>query len=309
MRIGIGLPQSGRFDHARDIAGIARTAETAGYDSVWVYERLLFPLAPRDGLYQQPGVPWPANYQECADPVVTLSIAAAVTSRVRLGTAVLVAPLHTPIQLARQLATLDKISGGRVVAGFGSGWSTDEYAAAGADFADRGRRLDETIDVCRAVWGPDPVGYARRYASIAPAYVRPKPATSIPIYLGGMSTRAIERVAQRGDGWLPAQLPPARLSLLWRRIRARAEAVGRDPDKLALCVRANIRLRDTPTDDAHRLTYTGTIDQVVGDLLATHAAGAHEVLIELQNTVRDAAELADLAARLRETLDTAGVLD
>jgi alkanesulfonate monooxygenase SsuD/methylene tetrahydromethanopterin reductase-like flavin-dependent oxidoreductase (luciferase family) len=136
--------------------------------------------------------------------------------------------------------------------------------------------------------------------------VRPKPAAPIPIYLGGMSARAVARVAHKGDGWLPAQLPPDQISVVWQRIRARAAEHGRDPDELGLCVRANIRLHDKPT--ATRMPFTGTVDQVVADLVATHAAGAHEVLLELQNTVRDAAELVDRAAELRSILVAEGVV-
>lgn len=112
---------------------------------------------------------------------MTLTPAAAATERAELGTSVLVAPLHGPFQLARTLGTLDAASGGRVVAGFGTGWSLDEYAAAGvAPFEERGRVLDEIIDVCRAVWGPDPVRYEGRHTRIASSAIGPKPARPIP---------------------------------------------------------------------------------------------------------------------------------
>ena len=130
IRLGLGLPQLRQYDLAKDVTDVARAAERTGYDSVWVYERLLVPESPTQGLYGVPGLPWPDWYRGMAHPLVTLTLAAAVTERVRLGTGVVVAPLHGPVQLAKALATLDAASGGRVVAGLGTGWSTDEFAAA-----------------------------------------------------------------------------------------------------------------------------------------------------------------------------------
>src|SRR6202008_641901 len=146
---------------------------------------------------------WPVHQRTAVDPLAVLTVGATVTTRVRLGSAVLIAALHTPVQLAKSLATIDQISGGRVVAGIGLGWATDEFQAAGAVRADRGRRMDETLDILDAVWGPDPVNYRGPNAVIDDAYVLPKPVSKIPVMLSGSSPRALERVAGRADGWLP----------------------------------------------------------------------------------------------------------
>lgn len=160
VSLGLGLPQMKQYDIGRDVAAVARAAEAAGYESLWVFERVLFPDPATQGLYGVPGLPWPDQYRSVADPLVTLTLAAAATERARLGTSVLIAPLHVPLQLARSLASLDVASSGRVIAGFGTGWSLDEYAAASvAPFEKRGAVLDELLDVCAAVWGPDPVSY------------------------------------------------------------------------------------------------------------------------------------------------------
>ncbi|MEZ0384343.1 LLM class flavin-dependent oxidoreductase [Mycobacterium sp. pW045] len=124
----------------RDVVEAARVAEAAGYASLWTYERLLFPESPAEP-YSPTVAEWPEASRQAADPLTVLTAAALATERVRLGTAVLIAALHTPVQLAKALATVDQISGGRVVAGVGSGWSTDELRATGAGRADRGRFL------------------------------------------------------------------------------------------------------------------------------------------------------------------------
>ncbi|MFG2828381.1 TIGR03619 family F420-dependent LLM class oxidoreductase [Streptomyces sp. NPDC048434] len=204
IRLGLGLPQMRQYAIGRDVPGVARAAEETGYESLWVFERILFPEPASQGLYGIPGLPWPDAYRSVADPLVTLALAAAATERARLGTSVLVAPLHIPFQLARALASLDAASGGRVVAGFGTGWSLDEYAAAAvAPFEKRGKVLDELIDVCHAVWGPDPVAYEGELTTIAPSIVGPKPKRPIPILLPANSPRALRRLVDRADGWMP----------------------------------------------------------------------------------------------------------
>src|SRR4051795_2326570 len=130
MKLGLRLPQRLGVDLHHDLVEAARTAEAAGYASLWTYERLLFPETPVEP-YAPPNVPWPESQRQAADPLAVLTAAAVATERVRLGTSVLVAPAHAPVQLAKSLATIDQISGGRLIAGIGSGWSTDELQATG----------------------------------------------------------------------------------------------------------------------------------------------------------------------------------
>jgi alkanesulfonate monooxygenase SsuD/methylene tetrahydromethanopterin reductase-like flavin-dependent oxidoreductase (luciferase family) len=138
-------------DLQHDVVEAARTAQAAGYASLWTYERLLFPKTPAEPYAELPNVPWPGHSRQAADSLAVLTAAAVATEKVGLGVSVLVAALHTPIQLAKALATIDQISGGRMIAGMGPGWSSDEFQAAGATGADRGRFLDETLDVFDAV--------------------------------------------------------------------------------------------------------------------------------------------------------------
>ena len=183
MKLGLRLPQRLGVDLQHDLVEAARTAEAAGYASLWTYERLLFPETPAEP-YAPPNVPWPETSRQAADPLGILTAAAMATEKVRLGTSVLVAALHTPVQLAKALATVDQISGGRMIVGMSTGWSTDELQATGATQADRGRFLDETL-VFDAVWGPDPVTFRSPRGVIDNASILPKPVSNIPVMLGG----------------------------------------------------------------------------------------------------------------------------
>lgn len=281
MKIGIGLPIRGGTDLRHDITTMATEAEKAGAASVWVYERILWPVTPAQGMYGVPGLPWAEAYSEAADSLTVLTVAAAVTTGVRIGTSVLVAPFYSPLHLARALATVDQVSGGRVVAGLGTGWSTDEYTAIASDFDHRGRALDEMMEACRAMWAEGPTTYSDSRITVDNAFVRPKPASTIPLMLGGgASNKAIRRIAERGDGWLPANTPPAAVRQTWDQIRELATEAGRDASTLELIPRGNVVLTDAPLG-ADRYPFMGTWDQVVEDVVATAEAGADEFVLDL----------------------------
>lgn len=307
IALGLGLPQTKQYDISRDVAVVARAAEAVGYESLWVFERVLFPEPAVQGLYGVPGLAWPDHYRGVADPLVTLTLAAAATDRARLGTSVLVAPLHVPFQLARSLASLDAASGGRVIAGLGTGWSLDEYAAASvAPFEKRGEVLDELLDVCAAVWGPDPVAYKGELTTIAPSGVGPKPARPIPVYLPASSPRATRRLIDRADGWMPVAAGAQQLSEQWQRLREAAAERGRERP-VVVCARANARYSATPVPAAGRQPFHGDVAQIVEDLAAHAATGIAEIMLDLQAPLRDARELVDVATEVYETARAAGV--
>ncbi|EGX61276.1 hypothetical protein SZN_03247 [Streptomyces zinciresistens K42] len=307
IRLGLGLPQLRQYDLARDVTDVARTAEEIGYDSLWVYERVLVPEAPVQGLYGVPGLPWPDWYRGMAHPLVTLTLAAAVTDRVRLGSGILVAPLHGPVQLAKALASLDAASGGRVVAGLGTGWSTDEFAAAAVrPVRERGQALDETIDVCRAVWGPDPVSFEGPTATISAAAVGPKPARPIPVLVAAGAGQALGRVVDRGDGWLPVAMGARAYADAWDRLRELAAERGRTRP-IERVPRVNAAYTAKPYDGDDRQPFQGSADQIVADLAEHAEVGMEEVLLDLQTTLRDAQELKDVAAEVHAKVRAAGL--
>jgi probable F420-dependent oxidoreductase len=308
IKLGLGLPQQKHFNIGRDVPAVARAAEEMGYESLWVFERTLFPEPMTQGLYGAPGVPWPDMYRSVADPLISLALAASATERARLGTSVLVAPYHLPFQLARSLASLDNASGGRVVAGIGTGWSLDEYAAGSvAPFEKRGAVLDELLDVCAAVWGPDPVSYRGELTTIAPSEVGPKPARPIPIFLPATSPRTYRRVVERADGWLPVGMGAASLADDWQRLQNLASEHGRERP-VEVCVRVNAGYSTKPYEGDNRRPFHGSVPQMIEDL-AAHAQvdGVTEFLIDLQSKTRDAEELKDVAAEFYTAAREAGV--
>lgn len=210
MKFGIHLPHIGRKAGPEAIKRAARQAEQLGFDDVWASEHIIVPKG-------APYPPSPLFY----DPVLTLTWAAACTSRVRLGTTVLVLPMRHPLPLAKELSTLQCLSQGRFILGAGVGWLKEEYAALGVPFAERGKRMDEGIAMMRAVWSQDPVSFDARTipAVIETMRMQPQPNPTIPIWVGGISDAAIERAIRLGDGWHGTRLKPEEAGAVVRRLR------------------------------------------------------------------------------------------
>ncbi|MEU2281025.1 TIGR03619 family F420-dependent LLM class oxidoreductase [Streptomyces sp. NPDC013178] len=247
MKIGFALPQ-----FHKQALGIARTAEfareveNAGAGSLWVSDRNLAAVNPKIG-YGGLGTTIPAELNAAADPFVLLGIAASATERVLLGTHVLIAPLYPPMQLARALTSIDLISEGRLLPGFGIGWSPEEYEAAGTDFTRRGARMNELLDALDAIWTTDPAQHSGELISVPLHHAPLKPARRPrpPFYLGALSERALRRVAERGDGWLPLVVVPSYVDidgLVNQRalIDRLAREADRDPSAIDTVLRVNI---------------------------------------------------------------------
>jgi len=209
MRLGIHLPQIGRKAGPDGIRRAAIQAEELGFDDVWASEHIIVPAG---AMYP----PSPIFY----DPVLTLTWAAAYTKRVGLGTSVLVLPMRHPLPLAKELATLQNLSGGRLILGAGVGWLEAEFAALGVPFKERGRRTDEGIAMMRAVWTDDPVSFEAKWipAMIDQMRMLPKPEKPIPIWVGGTSEPALKR-ALRLDGWHGSRANPEQAAPLVERLR------------------------------------------------------------------------------------------
>jgi probable F420-dependent oxidoreductase len=209
MRLGIHLPQIGRKASPDGIRRAAIQAEELGYADVWTSEHIIVPAG---AMY-----PPSANFY---DPVLTLTWAAACTRRVGLGTSVLVLPMRHPLPLAKELATLQNLSQGRLILGAGVGWMEEEFAALGVPFNERGRRTDEGIAMMRAVWSDDPVSFEAKWipAVIDQMRMMPKPEKPIPIWIGGTSEPALRRAA-RLDGWHGSRATPEQAAPLVARLR------------------------------------------------------------------------------------------
>src|SRR5580692_13054174 len=223
MQFGIHLPHIGRKAGPASIRRAAVQAEELGFADVWVSEHI---IVPKGAMYP----PSPLFY----DPVLSLAWAAAYTTRIGLGTSVLVLPMRHPLPLAKELATLQNLSGGRFILGAGVGWLEAEFAALGVPFNERGRRMDEGIEMMRAVWSDDPVSFPSRSipAEIDNMRMMPKPERPIPIWIGGTSQPALRR-AIRLDGWHGSRATPEQAAPLVAKLRA-----ARPEPEFAISLRA-----------------------------------------------------------------------
>jgi probable F420-dependent oxidoreductase len=309
LKLGFLLPQGLGFDLREGVLDSAQAAERIGYDSIWVFERVLYPQdqTGEHRLTEYGDGTWPPYYRSVADPLPVLAMAAAVTTRVRLGTAVLVAGLHVPLRLAKTLATIDAASGGRVIAGLAGGWSLDEFSAiAPRPLSERGAALEEFLDVADATWGDDPVSFQNERYTIFPAEIGPKPAGRIPVLLGGRGRKALDRVARRADGWLPSMGTPTEIGDTLRGLRAKAAEYGRNPAELSCTMVVPVfDLTEAPERD--RQPYAGSIDQVIADLAALVDAGVEEIVLTLPLLARSTKELIDVAAQVHGKIRASGI--
>ena len=272
MELSLGLPCAGAWATPDNIVTVARDADAHGFRGVWTFQRW---LATPD----LAGV-----YQSVLDPLVTLGFAAAVTSRVRLGVAVVNGPFYSPVAIAKQLAALDVLSAGRLDAGIGLGWSPVEYAAAGVPMEQRGRRYDEWLDCLNVLLTGADVSFEGTFFAVPPSRIAPPPVQRPrpPLLLGGNAPRALRRAGTRGDGWVSSSrmsLDDVRASV--RAVRDAAAGAGKPPDTMHCVVRGVTVLRERPVDGADRRLLTGTVEQLRDDLAAYAAAGVDEVFLDL----------------------------
>lgn len=282
MRFGFALPQIGSPAGPEALVMVAKRAEDLGFDSLWVLDRLLWPVNPR-AAYPIGDGSLPVQYKNVLDPVETLTFTAAHTSRIALATGVLNLPWYNPVLLARRLTTLDILSGGRLRVGFGIGWSPDEYEAAGATWQDRGKRADESIELLKKVWTTDPVEFHGKHYRIPKSFIGPKPVQKPhpPIYMAAFTPSAMKRVAAEADAWLPVGIPLSEVGAMFDGIKNMARETGRDPSKLELIVTAGVEIHKTPIEK-ERTEFTGTLEQIGEDFATARKLGAAEIAIYMQ---------------------------
>jgi len=265
VRVGISLPQLGPQASPESLMKVARHAEELGYDSVWVLERLLWPLAPKEPYPATPDGSLPETYQIVFDPIETLTFVAAHTEKVKLGTSVLVLPYHTPIQLARRIATLDVLSGGRALVGVGAGWSRDEFEAVGTPFERRGARCDEILQAMIELWTKEPAKFDGRFYHIPESKVGPKPVQKPhpPVYVAGFGQYTFDRAVRFGSGWNPSGIPSFEwLEGMINQFRQTAESAGRS--NMEVVLRAFTMLfKQSPGGE--RSPMTGTLEEIRED--------------------------------------------
>jgi probable F420-dependent oxidoreductase len=278
LKVGITLPQAGEQSTKENIVRTAKTAEDEGFDSLWVFERLLWPINPQTPYVATPDGSLPVEYQNILDPLETLTYVAANTNKIALGTSVIDMLFHNPVILARRFATLDVLSEGRSIAGFGIGWSKDEYQVSNIPFQNRGKRADEFIQVLKKIWTDDVVEFKGKYYRIPASKIGPKPIQKPhpPIYLGGFSPNTFSRIVNYDtNGWLAVVGGSLEyIDNTIKSVKDIAKKANKDPTnfKVILLAHLNIALdsksqsTSSTTNEGQRFPFTGTIDQIGNDI-------------------------------------------
>ena len=294
MKLAVEFPSVAYREGADGVVRMARAIEQIGYDHIDMFDHVVmgFPIDGRPPGPYNPSMP-------ILEALMTLSHIAAVTARVTLGTEVLVLPQRQPTLVAKQVSTLDTLSGGRVRLGVGVGWQESEYDALGEDFHTRGARMDEAIRMLRAYWTDPRVDFDGKHYHLTAMAMEPKPPQGrIPIWVGGNSEAALRRVGQLGDGWLASRISEATDA---RRaidaIRRHAEQAGRDPDAIGLQ-----SMVAPPPRDAEGKRFYAEPDRVVARAAAIHAMGFQWATLNataiFQSGARSVAAMTDTLATL-----------
>ncbi len=250
MQFGVGLPNYGRGASVQGIVEVARAAEELGYDSVWTTDHLLVPKQHAD------------VFGYVIEAVLSLTYVAALTQRVRLGTSIIVLSQRNAILFAKQVATLDQLSHGRVIVGVGAGWMEGEFAYLNANFRQRGRVLDESIAVLRAMWEQDEPAFHGKFYDFEGAVSNPKPIQPhIPIWVGGNSDRAIRR-AGRNDGWHSNSHNPEWLAPKYAEVKQRSTGRATTSTRFSIDLDANKPPLISTSSGETRRRLTGTAEMV-----------------------------------------------
>ena len=256
MKLAVEFPSVAYREGPAAVARLARAIEDIGFDQLDIFDHVVmgYPTEGRPAPVYPPKMP-------IMEPLMTLAYAAAVTDRIGLGTEVLVLPQRQPALVAKQLSTLDTLSGGRARLGVGVGWQASEYDALGEDFSNRGRRMDEAIALIRAYWTDQRVDFQGEFYTATAMAMEPKPPQGggLPIWIGGLAPRALKRVGELADGWLaPAIEDPQQGARMVETIHRHAEEAGRDPAAIGLQMMLDL----PPRGDAGKGFY-GDVGRVV----------------------------------------------
>src|SRR5229473_3553359 len=236
MKIGLMFANAGPFSKPELLGTLAQNAEKFGFESIWTVEHVVIPQGYKSPYpYSKDGKIPGGEDVVIPDPLIPLGYAAALTSKIKLATGVVILPQRNPLYVAKEIATLDLLSGGRVILGIGSGWLKEEFDALGLDFRTRGARTDEAIQAMRACWRENAASFHGKHFNFGPVLSYPKPAhNDVPIHIGGHSPAAAKRAGRLGDGFFPALGEIPKLQELFATMGEAAQRAGRDPNRLEL---------------------------------------------------------------------------
>jgi probable F420-dependent oxidoreductase len=238
MKFGLAFANTGPFVEPDAAVALAQTAETAGFESVWTVDHVVVPAGYQSKYPYDPSGKLPSGEATVfPDPLIWMAYVAARTSTLRLGTGILIVPQRNPLVLAKELATLDYLSGGRMILGAGIGWLEEEFEALGVPFAGRGQRTEDAIGAMRALWSHEQPSYESSTTSFRNCFLRPQPpGGAIPVHVGGHSKTAAQRAGRMGDGFFPFGVTREEIVSLVKVMTESAEEAGRDPASIEVTV-------------------------------------------------------------------------
>jgi len=265
MHFGIAFANTGPFTRPDAAADFARAAEDAGFESLWTVEHVVVPSGYASTYPYDPSGKMPGGEESpIPDPLIWLSYLAAVTSRIKLATGVLILPQRNPVVLSKELATLDRMSSGRMLLGIGVGWLEEEFDAIGVPFSERGRRTDDAVAVMRALWTGEKASHRSEFTQFTDCYMRPRPTQPmIPVHVGGHTDVAARRAGRLGDGFFPGKGDHAELARLFDVVRASADQHGRDPGAIELTTGGNGAVGSRALDEVAALAELGVTRVIV----------------------------------------------
>lgn len=303
MKVGIILPNVGSQATKQNIIHMAQMAESEGFDSLGVFERLLWPIKPQTPYPVTQDGSLPEEYQTTLDPLETLTFAAAHTNKISLVTSVVDMLLHNPVILARRFASLDVFSEGRAIAGLGLGWSKDEYQVTNIPFNNKGKKADEYVKVLKRIWEEEVIEFKGQYYNIPQSKIGPKPVQKphMPIYLGGFVPNTLKRIVENDlKGWLGGIGGVAPFAYVESCINILKDEIIKAKKNIAdfkVSLIASTDIDDSKSyNNSNRPTLSGTMEQIGEDILKIKELGINEIifLYNFSSTGKDIDKMIDL---------------
>ncbi len=288
MQFGLGLPHAGASAHGPSIITFAQRAEALGFESLWCGDHILLPTA---GTAQYPytadgSFPRDASVS-FLETLTVLSYVASVTGRIRLGSTVIILPYRNPIVQAKVFASLDVLSGGRVICGVGVGWLEKEFDSLGVPYAERGPMSDEFLQIFRTLWTEEHPEFDGKYYRFDGMQFQPKPVQDpLPIWIGGHSRRAIRRTIAYGHAWHPTRQTPQFVAAHLPYLRQEAEGAGRDPDSITISLKRSLHITDIGLGGAVAFrsgnALVGTTQDIIDDAKRCRDLGIHQLTYDFR---------------------------
>ena len=284
MKVGLVVPQFGINATKENLINFVQIAEREGFESLWVYDRMLYAVTPQQGYGGTPDKKeWPEYFKNSLDPLTTLAFIAANTTKVNLGTCIIDMVFHNPVTLAKEFTTIDILSEGRTICGFGIGWSKDEYLAANIPYEKRGERANEILQTMKKVWTDDIIEFNGDFYKIPKSIIGPKPVQRPhpKILLGGFSPKTFERIIKYGDGYIGALV--GSVEYFHNSIKMFNESIeksSRTRKDFDLTILTYPYLMKSNSSEGDRAPMTGgTIEEIGSDLSMLKSSGVDRVIL------------------------------